>query len=165
MPGEVLHDLAIHTDYIEHMEDEKNKHIKGGGFAGHFFFAARANSSIFVHELGHNIHFGSRYGDFKRAFYRELEAYVKAGGTVYDRDGNSEKWDNKLYCTANEMEMFAEAYELLMTGRCQSQVVMLKHFPESLEQVREVLRRLRSLEPNQRNFNFHKRKETTNVTR
>ena len=98
-----------------------------------------------VHELGHamdntrNNNSGNQFS-FGEKYYGTFIKELAASGLRYDGS------DDKLYCTKDINEMFAECYTLLMLGDCQSKDCILKHFPETLENVKKHIEWIRQQE-------------------
>lgn len=118
----------------------------------------------YTHELGHAIDYNgyvinthsSGATSFKKTFEKELKAYIEAGKVQYsykkgfkvERETINTENDfyyeyNTAYATANEKEMFAECYTLMMLGDCQSKDHILKYFPETFNNAQVLLNEIR----------------------
>jgi hypothetical protein len=92
---------------------------------------------------------------------KEMETYEASGQRraqiTYNNDGSTSFWTANgrdegpyNYCTATELEMFAECYTLLTTGDCDSKEAILTYFPETLKAVEKQLAEIRALPERQR---------------
>ena len=78
---------------------------------------------------------------FMASFKKELANYKRLGNVQYDYN-NKQTWKRGReynYCTANEKELFAEAYKLAMTGDCASKYVITQYFPETFKIAIEIM--------------------------
>lgn len=125
-------------------------------------------SSDIVHELGHAIdfhgfikvkHMSSR-SDFKTAFKKGKKELLANGHTLYQRWSDNPFGDNDTYnrnndgdirlsnsnyATANAKEMFAECYNYLMLGTCNSADMLEDFFPDCLRIANEMIEEIRAL--------------------
>lgn len=130
---------------------------------------------VYTHELGHAIDYNgyvlntnsSGANKFKEVFEKELEKYKAAGKVQYSYEkgfkqettlnNNTGKTDmNTAYATANEEEMFAECYTLMMLGDCQSKEHILKYFPQTFEAAKALLAEIRQKSDIERYNPVHK---------
>lgn len=132
-------------------------------------------SDSLVHELGHAVDFtgnllkrmssstSDNYKKFVSAFEKERAAYVAQGGKIYDKSkledevfmGNAyirkEGGSNiSIYATYNIHECFAECYNLLTTGVCNSADLLEDFFPQTIKAADEMLNYIRSLDDSER---------------
>lgn len=106
-----------------------------------------------VHEMGHALDYNKQNGNnnssatnneyYLQIFNEEMEEYLAAGNKRYVY--GEFHLTNSTYATANEREMFAECYALLMTGDCSSKKVIEKYFPRMLSYVKQLIEHNRSL--------------------
>ena len=167
MPGEVLMDIAIETDFLIPSKNETVNVSNGGRCQAAGYYSPSDDTMhidpdkgvlTMIHETGHSVDFNranskrrKNYSSvandpqFKKIFNQEMRNYIAAGNKkyVYDPSGRS-KSDPKTYATANEREMFAECYTLLMTGRCNSAAVITKYFPRTLAYINQKIEQNRS---------------------
>ena len=95
---------------------------------------------------------------FMEAFNEEMNNYIKQGYKQYSESSELYNSNNRTtteagtsnYATANEKEMFAECYTLLMLGNCTSRNVIIEHFPKTLKEVEKHIEYIRSLPPDER---------------
>ena len=147
-PAEVLEDLAIEMDDIlsptgRNMHTMDNQEFVAGGYYRPSNDSIVTSPAHLVHELGHAIDYSGKENkasttmskQFMATFKKELANYKKLGNVQYDYDDSSTWKHGKEYnyCTANERELFAEAYTLAMTGDCRSKEVITKYFPETFK--------------------------------
>ena len=160
MPGEVLMDIAIETDSFIPSSGETVNVGRGGRCqaAGYYnpsddtvHIDPEKGVSTIVHETGHMVDFNRANSkrnnssvlkdpEFKRIFNDEMRKYISAGNKryVYDPSGRSNS-PRGTYATANEREMFAECYTLLMLGNCGSEGVITKYFPRTLAYINQKI--------------------------
>lgn len=163
LPGEVLEDLATEMDRLKSASGQNmhivssNPNFTAGGFYSSESDSITTKPKHLVHELGHAVDYNSNGissaandSAFKALFAEELSNYIKAGNKRYNYNDNS-SWASPLdkfakksnYCTANEKEMFAEIYDMCMTGDCRSINTITKFFPKTLARGRELLAKIR----------------------
>ncbi|MCM1339339.1 MAG: hypothetical protein NC191_06685 [Muribaculaceae bacterium] len=167
LPGEVLMDIAIETDSFIPMKTGDVVNVDGGASCSAAGFYRSSNDTVhldqyggtdtLVHEMGHAVDYCGKSNKssvasskkFVRIFNEEMRKFVAAGNRrfVY----GDEKRDPSAYATANEREMFAECYTLLMTGKCKSKNVIEKYFPKCLEYINKQI----ELNRNQRDSYRH----------
>ncbi len=173
LPGEVLEDLCIEMDrmtsedtyeeYAGWYTQGKTSPLFGISLNGTDLINMRnINPNTLVHELGHAIDYNgfisntSTIGEnenFQKTIKKEMDNYLAKGNKCYESDDiNSQYSVDKYYnyCTANEREMFAECYTLLMMGDCNSKNCILTYFPETLNAVKEHLQYVRNLPESKR---------------
>lgn len=163
LPGEVLMDIAVETDSFVPLRDGEVVNVGNGGRCQAAGYYSPSDDTIhlspdkpvrtLVHETGHSVDFNGRNNtssvlrdkEFKKVFNAEMRAYLSAGNQryIYDPSGNSSSPGN-LYATANEKEMFAECYTLLMTGNCNSKDVIERYFPRTLAYINQKIDRIRN---------------------
>lgn len=163
LPGEVLMDIAVETDSFVPLRDGEVVNVGNGGRCQAAGYYRPSDDTIhlspdnpvqtLVHETGHSVDFNGRNNtssvlrdkEFKKVFNAEMRAYLSAGNQryIYDPSGNSSSPGN-LYATANEKEMFAECYTLLMTGNCNSKDVIERYFPRTLAYINQKIDRIRN---------------------
>lgn len=163
LPGEVLMDIAIETDSFVPLRDGEVVNVGNGGRCQAAGYYSPSDDTIhlnpnkpvqtLVHETGHSVDFNGRNNtssvlrdkEFKKVFNSEMQAYLSAGNQryIYDPSGHSSSPGN-LYATANEKEMFAECYTLLMTGNCNSKDVIERYFPRTLAYINQKIERIRN---------------------
>lgn len=61
-------------------------------------------------------------------------------------------YNDSTYATIDEQEMFAECYNLLMSGTCESQEVIEKYFPKTMACALEILENTRKLPDKERHL-------------
>ncbi len=165
LPGEVLMDIAIETDSFIPAKEGEQVSVGGGmacNAAGYYsgstdtiHLDSNGSTQTLVHEMGHAVDFNGRVNNtssvlndrnFKRLFNEEMRNFIAAGNQryVYTPDGNG-SGTRGSYATANEKEMFAECYTLLMTGNCGSKAVIERYFPRCLAYINNKIEQNRSL--------------------
>lgn len=105
---------------------------------------------------------------FKATFEKELKRYIASGkqqfsyergfkveGKFVQNDEGGNYDTNSVYATANEKEMFAECYTLMMLGDCQSKEHILKYFPETFKAAQTMLAEIRAKSDDERYNRFH----------
>lgn len=176
LPGEILADISMELDsslktfnWLDYLQTSDSaialyspddNEIRLSAFGG--------NSLSFVHELGHALDFFNIENDnkssirnnskFMEAFNEEMNNYIKQGYKQYSESSELYNSNNRTtteagtsnYATANEKEMFAECYTLLMLGNCTSRNVIIEHFPKTLKEVEKHIEYIRSLPPDER---------------
>lgn len=157
-PAEVLEDLSIEMEDLlsptgRNMHTMDNQEFIAGGYYKPSNDSIVTSPVHLVHELGHAIDFSGKVNKasttnnkkFMATFRKELNNYKKMGNVQYNyNDKNTWKKGNEYnYCTANEKELFAESYQLAMTGDCRSKNVIMKYFPETFKIVLEILKETR----------------------
>lgn len=170
LPGEVLFDISIECKNIDSMAEAKVRKFIDKLLSGIYTKAAAyyhpgrdkitsRNDDTLIHELGHAIDYHYRYKFFNLSEANNNKAFDKAfklGLARYEKDGY--KKDNNIqmfsgkneYCTTNKVELFAECYDLLMTGDNHSADCILYYFPECLEEAKKILKSTRELPNNKR---------------
>lgn len=133
-------------------------------------FDATYLREIVIHELGHAIDYNgylnnspSSENSFKDTFEQELKGYLAAGKVQYKYEPDFTKIVdidqgidyNTCYATANEQEMFAECYTLLMNGDCQSKNHIEKYFPKTLQAAKALLQEIRNKNDFERHNPIH----------
>ena len=174
LPGEVLEDLSIEADTLDHAFDTDTivkKYTLGTYDPDMDLIGTHSDLYALVHEIFHALDF--IYSDFKNnnssmgggttgigndffsTFEEEMRDYINNGGKKRERQYDKEndhftylnfKKDN--YCTLDESEMFAECCTLIVLGDCDSAKTILKHFSKTLVQAKELMIALRSLSSN-----------------
>ena len=98
-------------------------------------------------------------------FEKELKKYIASGKVQYSyekgfepsctntKDGHLDY--NTAYATANEKEMFAECYTLMMLGYCQSKDHILKYFPETFKVAGKLIAEIRQKSDTERYNPIH----------
>lgn len=169
LPAEFLADLAIELEIIQSFDniDIKDPPDYVGGLYYNFDnkIALKSLNDIrsFVHEMGHAVDYNGsgnqssieKNPEFIDTFNKEMEAYIALGYVRFFRNDtvtitykipeNSSTKGASIYATKNAREMFAECYTLLMLGECQSDSVIVNHFPKTLEAVKKHIKYVRSL--------------------
>ena len=169
LPGEVLEDLAIEITKPFNSGNCSNHKIEN---AAAFYNPsdntitvgcnnAHASLVTFVHELGHALSYMAIMGGKEFAFPRlsvifnqELENYRKLGLPVFNErisTVDTKFGGSSNYATANEREMFAECYTLMMLGYCQSSGVILEYFPKTFEEVKKYVMCIKAVPDDYRN--------------
>lgn len=161
LPAEVLMDIAAEQTTLIELEGTTELNMGNGATciaAGYYSpstdqVAIYDNSSIstIVHEMGHALDYnklkGNNYSSvtnsetYVELFNEEMEEYLADGNKRY---AYGEYTKRKAYATANEREMFAECYTLLMTGDCGSKTIIEKYFPRMLSYVKQYIEYNRS---------------------
>lgn len=104
--------------------------------------------------------------DFLDVFQNELTAFENAGNKRYSLDSEhthtiklenkpnsiSELFNRSTYATLSPQEMFAECYTLMMRGSCNSEKVISKYFPKTMNCVLEIIEKTRNLPAQQRHI-------------
>lgn len=170
LPAEFLEVLSNEQHYIRSSNDcdmniipENPEWIAGGYYkTAEDRVVTNFDREIIIHEVGHALDncilSGNRpvyYSDnnvkFKVTFENCMIKYEKAGFIQYSYAKNySRKDKTSNYCTANEKEMFAECFTLLINGDCQSKEVILKYFKPCLDVVKEMYLKIIKLPPEKR---------------
>ncbi len=150
LPAEVLIDMYHEATIVDDTEYFYYNYNAAGRFSPkedniattYRYEYNNSKMTTLVHELGHamdNTRNNSKLGkySFEEKYYGTFIKELAASGLEYDGS------DDKLYCIKNIHEMFAECYTLLMLGDCQSKDCILKHFPETLENVKKHIEWIR----------------------
>ncbi len=168
LPGEVLMDIAIETDsFIPLKNTTETITVAGGAQCNAAGYYAGSDDTIhinhsngnltLVHEVGHAVDYnGIRQNrssvlndpNFKKIFNEEMRQYISAGNQRYVYNSPNSK--RNTYATANEQEMFAECYTLLMMGKCNSQNIIEKYFPKTLKYIDNKIKQIRNMKDNVR---------------
>ena len=172
-PGELLMDQATETDklksFLKASDSTKEwaKNINAAAWystntdsitLGASGYDAKWAKDI-AHELGHALDevndefLSTKYDEFKEAFTKGRESFIAAGNQPFEEGNNTciiyDRGDGKgrssNYATANYKEMFAECYEYLMTGTCNSAAMLEDFFPECLRIANEMIEQIRAL--------------------
>lgn len=161
LPAEVLMDIAAEQTTLIELDGKTELDMGNGATcnaAGYYSsstdqVAIHDNSSIdtIVHEMGHALDYNKLKGN-NYSSVTNSETYVELFNEEMDKylaDGNKryvygEYTKRKTYATANEREMFAECYTLLMTGDCGSKTIIEKYFPRMLSYVKQYIEYNRS---------------------
>ena len=176
LPAEVLKDMSEEVTF----ENIKECEGASGSFD---FIVDRINIGDIVdiecilHEIGHAIDCvgaGSEYNyqtvfntKFSRLFMDEMQAFEKAGNkrcvAYYNSKGEyivlndklqfADTNQNSTYATLDGQEMFAECYALLMNGESQSEELISKYFPKTLNCVLEMVESTREIPKSQKHPN------------
>ena len=93
-------------------------------------------SHALVHEVGHSIYIHSieKNPALQKAFDKEYENWKNSDEVLKE----AEKYQH-LYCLTNLNEMFAEAYVLIVTGRCDSEYTIAKYFPKTFAIIKKIV--------------------------
>ena len=86
------------------------------------------------HETGHSFWNSNEYPmneEFIQVFIEEFEAWQKSDEQF--------KEGSHAYCCTSPDEMFAECYSIIVTGHCQSEYTLSKHFSRTLAVVRKMI--------------------------
>lgn len=161
LPAEVLMDIAVEQTTLIELEGKTELDMGNGATcdaAGYYTPGTDQvkiydNSSIdtITHEMGHALDYNKLDGSNKSSvtnseiyleiFNEEMDKYLADGNKRYSYENYSPR---KTYATANEREMFAECYTLLMTGNCGSKKIIEKYFPRMLSYVKQYIEYNRS---------------------
>lgn len=157
-PAEVLEDLAVEMDDIlsptgRDMHTMDNQEFVAGGYYKPSNDSIVTSPVHLIHELGHAVDYSGKINKasttnskkFVATFRKELDNYKKKGNVQYDYNDKRtwKRGEEYNYCTANECELFAESYQLAMTGNCRSKNVITKYFPETFKLVLEIIKETR----------------------
>ena len=128
-------------------------------------------SEPLVHELGHAVDFkgkiinsstASEYKEFMDIYIKERDAFIAKNGKQHDwndknvfgntyiRKDGGRYASTSNYASENEVECFAEIYQLLTTGECQSADLLEDFFPETIRVAEKILNEIRNLPDNVR---------------
>ena len=174
LPGEVLENIAVELDNLQSSAGQNMHTHSNQDFVAAGYYTPRedkivTNPDALVHELGHavdyrgsnnNLSTVSNNKEFKATFQRELQNYIKAGNKQYDYNDRT-TWTRDNYPTANERELFAESYNLMMTGKSRYKKLILTYFPETFKLAQQIYQQIRTDE----DLNRHSTpmRETLNV--
>lgn len=86
-----------------------------------------------AHECGHS------YYDYTITKNEALEKSFAKEYTAWKESDEVIKSGREIYCTVKIAEFVAEAYTLLTTGNCHSAYTICKHFPNTLELVKNMI--------------------------
>lgn len=157
LPGEVLEDI-----YRENITFERKPEENLGEAAAYYsnenekiVFITSNSINIIAHELGHAIDYNgliadlpeSISGEFLKTFEKEIKAFEQAGhkkNTQNWVNGKPQNTSNKNYTTTDTLEMFAECYSYLMTGKSLDNELLEKYFPECIKATEKLLREIRN---------------------
>lgn len=150
LPGEVIADLSIEADSINYAPPKGT--IFGFYQPGKDEITTTTHKETLVHELRHALDYNgyifntSSIGGsdaFEKAYNEEMKNYLAAGNQRWSEEKGHSLEGGYNYCTKNEKEMFAEIYTFLMLGKNQSQQVIEKYFPKTLEAVKNHIAAVR----------------------
>ena len=179
LPGEVLMDLAVEgvglkkTNWLDRLSAREQVAAFYRTTSNNITLGVQKDefdiSRVFVHELEHAVDFkgyilnratSSNSKRFLETYNREKAKFEKSGGDVHDWDdraifGNTyvRKDGGKNisnYATENEVECFAEIYQLITTGECDSQDMLEDFFPETIRLAEQLLAEIRNQPDNVR---------------
>lgn len=167
LPGEVLFDISKECKKMNSM-NEGSLYKTINKFLGNLYTQAGAyyspltdkmtttNDDSLIHELGHAIDYHYRFITFNISetnLNKNFDKAFEVGLKRYKNDNYKQNYHIKIfssgeYCTTNKQEMFAECYNLLMTGKSPTADCILYYFPECLEEAKNILKATRKLHSN-----------------
>ncbi len=157
LPAECPEDLSVEVSRLEFEDGDFSALITGHYYPISDQIKLKAiYSEVLIHELGHALDYNGYFSNtsliganskFKEVNPVEMKAYLEAVNKCYD---DNEEQSSDKYCTKNDKEMFAECYQLLMTGEDSSKEVILKYFPKTLQAVAEHLKEIRKFPDSKR---------------
>lgn len=176
IPAEVMIDLANEITHITVLGNNGGYDADGVHYSGAYSGGTNVDTQVraLIHELGHaidsykldapivdeegfTIYSKSRTmdEDFINTMREEMDIYVASGHKKFDFNDITflQKFmqlSPNNYCTESEDEMFAECYDLMMTGNNKSKNVIIKYFPKTFELAKKILEEQRNLSTEQR---------------